>query len=547
MVTMSAIHPPEEQLSTLKSLADLLQCAYCHKHFGEVVPTLMGRNCPHAICASCREGFFPHGFHFSQMGEKKLLTTCPVCHVPVERSDQGDDKFQEFLKCAEAVTESFRELVFMYESEKKLVNNSTPKSKQVPLVGTSEAFPLKPKQTKNLSSRKSATPCRNSASSTPQRDVEKRNIKGETRLHVAVIKGDIAAVKDLLASGASPNVQDNANWTPLHEACNHGFTEITKLLLENGAIVIPGGDYNETPLHEAVIGCRKDIIELLVKHGADPNLRNSSGISALDLCGSDDALLALMQLRHASKEDLTASAEKKICVLPEDPVIAYELDGCHSKILLKVVRDYRWKRPQADVTRETTMLITRCSQADDQRSVKPTCNVMKAVVIGRPIIDIGWIRGASSEDILNPGRIQAFMVNVVEGLPSNDGIRKAQENSLKMLPPLFDGFCIFVLSGKRFEPDDCFGLTKDDLTKILTCGGATILHREPSPGKLTMDSKRPFHAARTHLASTTHLIIYPPSKSPSIHYNMAELKALPVSWLIACIAEFAILDPAPYV
>jgi len=50
---------------------------------------------------------------------------------------------------------------------------------------------------------------------TPAKTLVKRNIKGETPLHVACIKGNLVTLKSLLAAGANPNTKDNAGWTPL--------------------------------------------------------------------------------------------------------------------------------------------------------------------------------------------------------------------------------------------------------------------------------------------------------------------------------------------
>uniref|UniRef100_A0A1B6CX53 RING-type domain-containing protein n=1 Tax=Clastoptera arizonana TaxID=38151 RepID=A0A1B6CX53_9HEMI len=48
--------------------------------------------------------------------------------------------------------------------------------------------------------------------SSPRRE---QNKKGETPLHAAVVKANINRVKQLLQSGANPNVKDFAGWTPL--------------------------------------------------------------------------------------------------------------------------------------------------------------------------------------------------------------------------------------------------------------------------------------------------------------------------------------------
>lgn len=80
-----------------------------------------------------------------------------------------------------------------------------------------------------------------------------RNERGETGLHVAAIKGDQETVKKLLEHGMSPNVPDNAGWTPLHEACNHGHFAVAVTLVKFGANVNAKGLGDDTPLHDAAI------------------------------------------------------------------------------------------------------------------------------------------------------------------------------------------------------------------------------------------------------------------------------------------------------
>jgi NF-kappa-B inhibitor-like protein 2 len=49
----------------------------------------------------------------------------------------------------------------------------------------------------------------------PSMDI--RNDKGESLIHQAVKKGDIARVKQLIDEGHSVNTIDHNSWTPLHE------------------------------------------------------------------------------------------------------------------------------------------------------------------------------------------------------------------------------------------------------------------------------------------------------------------------------------------
>lgn len=54
-------------------------------------------------------------------------------------------------------------------------------------------------------------------------------------LHVAVLRCDIRAVKELLAKGYSPSAVDPGGMTPLHWAVYGGHVEAAELLLKAGA------------------------------------------------------------------------------------------------------------------------------------------------------------------------------------------------------------------------------------------------------------------------------------------------------------------------
>lgn len=116
----------------------------------------------------------------------------------------------------------------------------------------------------------------------------KRNIKGETCLHKACIKGDLHMVKKILQTGIDINVKDNAGWTPLHEACNRGFIDVVRYLLEKGANVnAPGGPNKDTPLHDASMNKHMKVVKLLLEYGADIELKNSLNISSKELLQDD--------------------------------------------------------------------------------------------------------------------------------------------------------------------------------------------------------------------------------------------------------------------
>nr|XP_020659680.1 putative ankyrin repeat domain-containing protein 31 [Pogona vitticeps] len=112
--------------------------------------------------------------------------------------------------------------------------------------------------------------------------INKTNTKGETALHLAAKKGDLALIKSLIASGACVNQKDYAGWTAIHEASSRGFTEIIAELLKAGADVNSKSLDGVLPIHDAVSGNHFEAVHLLLFHGANPNEADNCGGNALD-------------------------------------------------------------------------------------------------------------------------------------------------------------------------------------------------------------------------------------------------------------------------
>ncbi|XP_004643557.1 putative ankyrin repeat domain-containing protein 31 [Octodon degus] len=112
--------------------------------------------------------------------------------------------------------------------------------------------------------------------------INKRNARGESRLHSAARRGDLSLVQVLIESGADVNLKDNAGWTPLHEASNAGFSDIIVELLKAGASVNCESVDGILPLHDAVAGNHLKVAEILLQHGANPNQKGQTQKTALD-------------------------------------------------------------------------------------------------------------------------------------------------------------------------------------------------------------------------------------------------------------------------
>ena len=101
---------------------------------------------------------------------------------------------------------------------------------------------------------------------------------GKTLLHLASDFGYVGIVKELIAMGADPNVQDNRSQTPLHGSSN---TLIVRALLENGANVNAMDTDKFTPLHAACDEGDIEVAKLLLENGANVELLNQDEESPL--------------------------------------------------------------------------------------------------------------------------------------------------------------------------------------------------------------------------------------------------------------------------
>ena len=86
----------------------------------------------------------------------------------------------------------------------------------------------------------------------------------------AAMRGDVAAVRELLAGGADVNAAQGDGMTALHWAAEHGDAELARMLLHAGAAVAPAtriGSY--APLHIAARNGHTSLAVLLLEAGSD--------------------------------------------------------------------------------------------------------------------------------------------------------------------------------------------------------------------------------------------------------------------------------------
>ena len=126
----------------------------------------------------------------------------------------------------------------------------------------------------------------------PPRDINAPGFMGWPPLPYAC-RGDKGehpeSVLRLLKLGADIDVRSTKGKTALHCASKAGFVKVIDVLIENGATIDATDNKGETPLMEAIRSTIKNsekqqqAIEKLLLNGADPNFKNKSGATPLQI------------------------------------------------------------------------------------------------------------------------------------------------------------------------------------------------------------------------------------------------------------------------
>jgi len=105
----------------------------------------------------------------------------------------------------------------------------------------------------------------------------------DVSLHMAVIQGNLEAVKQHIAAGTNLDEKEpTVASSPLITAATFGRVDIAKALIEAGADVNYQNNDGSTALHTAAFFCQKEIVEALLNSGADKTLKNKGGATAYE-------------------------------------------------------------------------------------------------------------------------------------------------------------------------------------------------------------------------------------------------------------------------
>lgn len=103
----------------------------------------------------------------------------------------------------------------------------------------------------------------------------------QTKMSKAAGKGNLDAVKEMLASGTDPNEADDNGVTALHQAAAKGQLEVVKALVEAGADIDQAEYDGDTPLINASEFGHVEVVAYLVDRGADITAESSKGQLAI--------------------------------------------------------------------------------------------------------------------------------------------------------------------------------------------------------------------------------------------------------------------------
>ena len=118
----------------------------------------------------------------------------------------------------------------------------------------------------------------------------------------AVERGDLAALRALLAGGAGVNERGRSGQTALMLAAAHGDMEAVRLLLRAGAEVNARRDDGMTPLLHAAFFGHASVVRALLDEGADVRARDWIGMTPLDWARAQGAMEVVEMLAAAVRQ-----------------------------------------------------------------------------------------------------------------------------------------------------------------------------------------------------------------------------------------------------
>ena len=179
--------------------------------------------------------------------------------------------------------------------------------------------------------------------------INAKDTEGGTPLMVAVKGGDLSIVNGLLAYGADPNIQDNDGWTAAMHAVRGNDPKIMRLLGKfktkfnlvnhdnmtalglasytnkaNAAVAIldSGGNPDDVmgaAKYSALMIAAKlgnqPMMQTLLQYKADPNLKNTGGVTALMIAAAKNHDMPVLLLLKSGANPSIKDGEGKTAIM----------------------------------------------------------------------------------------------------------------------------------------------------------------------------------------------------------------------------------------
>ena len=117
----------------------------------------------------------------------------------------------------------------------------------------------------------------------PNIDINARNYRDDTPLHIALYKENIPTAHALINCGADVNAENVDRISPIIIVIYYNDTYTLNLLISHGANVNAANKYGVAPIHLAAELGRNQIIKILHENGANINAETINHLTPLDL------------------------------------------------------------------------------------------------------------------------------------------------------------------------------------------------------------------------------------------------------------------------
>lgn len=138
------------------------------------------------------------------------------------------------------------------------------------------------------------------------------------------LKDSIRSVAEWLErAGADPKADDESLHNGLHYCAAGGLTDLAKFFIDRGADLNALDKAQRTPLHYAAVMGRTEIVEELVRAGADIRLKDSWGVTALDIIENpgpippDHAVLSFLNITQRKPRTIDRLLQPTLSPLDE--------------------------------------------------------------------------------------------------------------------------------------------------------------------------------------------------------------------------------------